>query len=141
MSLNTVFRFCLFLSVVLASDVMAQRAREALTIYQTQILEVTELHRLNRREVEVIVVELDKVERLETELTRQADLPPNASESGDNRAIRARLNQVTLNALGRAWKEMIQAQQQGVDIHRLPAVVFRGEVYHQVHDIRAILKP
>ena len=141
MSLNTVFRFCLILSVVLASDVMAQRAREALTIYQTQILEVTELHRLNRKEVDVIVIELDKVDRLETELTRQADLAPNASESGDNRAIRARLNQVTLNALGRAWKEMLQAQQQGVDLKRLPAVSFRGKVYHEVDDIRAILKP
>ena len=141
MSLNTVFRFCLFLSVVLASDVMAQGAKEALTIYQTQTLEVKELHRLNRKEVEVIVIELDKVERLETELTRQADLAPNASESGDNKAIRERLNQVTLNALGRAWKEMFHAQQQGVDLKRLPAVSFRGKVYHQVHDIRSILKP
>ena len=141
MSLNTVFRFCLFLSVVLTSDVMAQGSREVLTIYQTQTLEVTELHRLNRKEVEVIVIDLDKVERLETELTRQADLPPNASEFGDNRAIRARLNQVTLNALGRAWKEMIQAQQQGVDLNRLPAISFRGKVHHEVHDIRPILKP
>ena len=138
MHIATFMKLGLLLSVVLATDVAAL---ETMTIYQTKALNVKELHRVNKNQVDVIVVELDKVERLETELTRQADLPPNASESGDYRAIRARLNQVTLNALGRAWKEMIQAQQQGVDLKRLPAVVFRGKVYHEVHDIRAILKP
>ena len=131
-------KFGFLLSVVFATDVAAL---EAMTLYQTQTFKVAELHRINRNQVDLIVFELDKVERLEAELTRQADLPPNASESGDNRAIRARLNQVTLNALGRAWKEVIEAQQQGVDLNRLPAVSFRGKVYHEVHDIRAILKP
>ena len=138
MRINMLMKFGFLMSVVFAADVLAL---ETMTVYQTQAIKVGELHRVNKNQVDVIVVELDKRERLEAELTRQADLPPNASESGDNRTIRARLNRVTLNALGRAWKEMIQAQQQGVDIHRLPAVVFRGEVYHQVHDIRAILKP
>ena len=138
MWIATLMKFGFLLSVVFAADVVAL---ETMTVYQTQVLKVTELHRVNKNKIDLIVVELDKVERLETELTRQADLPPNASESGDNRAIRARLNQVTLNALGRAWKEMIQAQQKGVDLNRLPAVSFRGKVYHEVHDIRAILKP
>ena len=137
MHIATFMKLGLLLSVVLATDVAAL---ETMTIYQTQALKVTELHRV-KKGIDIIVVELDKLERLEAELTRQASLAPNASESGDNRAIRARLNQVTLNALGRAWKEMIQAQQQGVDLKRLPAVVFRGKVYHEVHDIRSILKP
>jgi len=131
-------KFGFLMSVVFAADVLAL---ETMTVYQTQAIKVGELHRVNKNKFDLIVVELDTVERLETELTRQANLAPNASESGDNRAILARLNQVTLNALGRAWKEMIQAQQQGVDIHRLPAVSFRGKVYHEVHDIRSILKP
>ena len=138
MRVKLFLKFAVMTSVVLAADVAAL---EAMFLYQTQAFKVPELHRVNENTIDLIVVELDKVEHLEAELTRQADLPLNASESGDNRAIRARLNQVTLNALGRAWKEMIQAQQQGVDLNRLPAVSFRGKVYHQVHDIRSILKP
>ena len=138
MRVKLFLKFAVMTSIVFAADVAAL---EAMILYQTQTFKVTELHRVNKNTIDLIVVELDKVERLEAELTRQADLPLNASESGDNRAIRARLNQVTLNALGRAWKEMIQAQQQGVDLNRLPAVSFRGKVHHEVHDIRSILKP
>ena len=138
MRVKLFLKFAVMTSIVLATDVAAL---EAMILYQTQAFKVTQLHRVNKNTIDLIVVELDKVERLEADLTRQADLPPNASESGDNRAIRARLNQVTLNALGRAWKEMIQAQQQGVDLNRLPAVSFRGKVHHEVHDIRSILKP
>ena len=138
MRVKLFLKFAVMTSIVVAADVAAL---ETMILYQTQAFKVTQLHRVNKNTIDLSVVELDKVERLEADLTRQADLPPNASESGDNRAIRARLNQVTLNALGRAWKEMIQAQQQGVDLNRLPAVSFRGKVHHEVHDIRSILKP
>lgn len=127
----------LLLSVVLATDVAAL---ETMTIYQTQALKVTELHRVNRN-IDVSVVELDKLERLEAELTRQANIAPDTKESDGKRAVRGQLDRLTLNAIGRAWREIIQAQQQGVDVNRLPAVVFRGKVTHQVHDIRSILKP
>lgn len=127
----------LLLSVVLATDVAAL---ETMTIYQTQALKVTELHRVNRN-IDVSVVELDKLERLEAELTRQANIAPDTKEGDGKRAVRGQLDRLTLNAVGRAWREIIQAQQQGVDVNRLPAVVFRGKVTHQVHDIRSILKP
>ena len=137
MHIATLMKLGFLLSVVLATDVAAL---ETMTIYQTQALKVTELHRV-KRGIDVIVVELDKLERLEAELTRHANIAPDAKESDGERAVRGQLNQLTLNAIGKAWKEIIQAQAQGVDLNRLPAVVFRGQVYHQVHDIRAILKP
>ena len=138
MRIATLMKFGFLLSVVLVTDVAAL---ETMTVYQTQAIKVAELHRVNRKQVDLIVVELDKVERLEAELTSQANLPPNASESGDNSGIRAKLKQTTLNALGRAWREVLIAQQRGVDLKRLPAVDFRGKVYHEIHDIRSILKP
>ena len=138
MRVKLFLKFAVMASVVFAADVLAL---EAMTVYQTQAFKVTELHRVNKNTIDLIVVELDKVERLEAELTRQAELAPNVSENGDNRAIRARLNQITLNALGRAWRDVLLAQQRGVDLKSLPAVDFRGKVYHEVHDIRTILKP
>ena len=137
MRLNLFLKTMVLLSVVLITDAVAQ---ETMTIYQTKALKVTELHRV-KKGIEVIVVELDKLERLEAELTRQANIAPDAKESDGKRAVRGQLNQLTLNAVARAWDEAVQAQVQGVDVNRLPAVVFRGKVYHEVHDIRSILKP
>ena len=137
MHIATFMKLGLLLSVVLATDVAAL---ETMTIYQTQALKVTELHRV-KKGIDIIVVELDKLERLEAELTRQAKIAPNAKESDGERAVRGQLNQLTLSAVAQAWDEVVQAQVLGVDLSRLPAVVFHGEVYHEVHDIRSILKP
>ncbi len=115
-------------------------ALETMTIYQTQSLKVAGLHRI-KKSIDVEMIELDKLERLEAELTRQANIAPDAKESDGEKTLRGQLNRLTLNAIGRAWKEIIQAQQQGINIKRLPAVSFRGKVHHEVHDIRAILKP
>lgn len=130
-------QFGLLLSAVLAADVAAL---ETMTIYQTKALKVTELHRV-KKSIDLIIVELDKLERLEAELTRQAKIAPDAKESDGERAVRGQLNQLTLNAVARAWDEVVQAQIQGVNLNRLPAVLFRGKVHHEVHDIRSILKP
>ena len=107
---------------------------------QTQWVKVAGLHRI-KKSIDVEIIELDKLGRLEAELTRQANIASDATESDGEKALRGQLNQLTLNAIGRAWKEIIQAQQQGINIKRLPAVSFRGKVHHEVHDIRAILKP
>ena len=138
MRIATMMRFGMLLSLIVAGDVAA---REIMTIYQTQTLKVSELHRVNKDKIELIIIELDKVERLEAELTRQADIAPGAKESDGEKALRGQMTQLTLNAIGRAWREKIHALQQGINDKRLPSVVFRGKVYHQVHDIRSILKP
>ena len=137
MRIKTLMQTGVLLSLVFTGDAVAL---ETMTIYQTQSLKVTELHRI-KKSIDVEMIELDKLERLEAELTRQAHIASDAKETDGEKAIRGQLNQLTLNAIGRAWKEIIQAQVQGVDLNRLPAVVFRGEVYHQAHDIRSILKP
>ena len=137
MRIKTLMQTGVLLSLVFTGDAVAL---ETMTIYQTQSLKVTELHRI-KKNIDVEMIELDKLERLEAELTRQANISSDATESDGEKVIRGQLNQLTLNAIGRAWKEIIQAQQQGINIKRLPAVVFRGKVYHEVHDIRAILKP
>jgi hypothetical protein len=126
----------MLLSVVLT---VHASALETMTVYQTQTLKVAELHRVNKNKVDLVIVELDKVERLEAELTRQANFAPDAKESDGEKAIRGQFNQLTINALGRAWRDVVHAQLQGVKIARLPAVSFRGKVYHEVHDIRSIL--
>lgn len=137
MRIAAFMQFGLLLSAVLAADVAAL---ETMTIYQTKALKVTELHRV-KKSIDLIIVELDKLERLEAELTRQAKIAPDAKESDGERAVRGQLNQLTLNAVARAWDEVVQAQIQGVNLNRLPAVLFRGKVHHEVHDIRSILKP
>ena len=138
MRMNTLMKAGVLLSLVLTVNAVAL---ETMTIYQTQSLKVKELHRVNKNKVDLVIIELDKIERLEAELTRQANFAPDAKESDGEKAVRGQLNQLTLNAIGRAWREVIQAQFQGVNLNRLPTVVFRGKVYHKVHDIRAILKP
>ena len=137
MRVNTLMKTGVLLSLVFTVNAVAL---ETMTIYQTQSLKVAGLHRV-KKSINVEMIELDKLERLEAELTRQANIASDATESDGEKVIRGQLNQLTLNAIGRAWKEIIQAQQQGINIKRLPAVVFRGKVYHEVHDIRAILKP
>ena len=137
MRIAAFMQFGLLLSAVLAADVVAL---ETMTIYQTKALKVTELHRV-KKSIDLIIVELDKLVRLEAELTRQAKIAPDAKESDGERAVRGQLNQLTLNAVARAWDEVVQAQIQGVNLNRLPAVLFRGKVHHEVHDIRSILKP
>lgn len=137
MRIAAFMQFGLLLSAALAADVVAL---ETMTIYQTKALKVTELHRV-KKSIDLIIVELDKLERLEAELTRQAKIAPDAKESDGERAVRGQLNQLTLNAVARAWDEVVQAQIQGVNLNRLPAVLFRGKVHHEVHDIRSILKP
>ena len=137
MRIAAFMQFGLLLSAALAADVVAL---ETMTIYQTKALKVTELHRV-KKSIDLIIVELDKLERLEAELTRQAKIAPDAKESDGERAVRGQLNQLTLNAVARAWDEVVQAQIQGVDLNRLPAVLFRGKVHHEIHDIRSILKP
>ena len=138
MRIKTLMGSAVLLSLVFTVNAVAL---ETMTIYQTQSLKVKELHRVNKNKVDLVIIELDKIERLEAELTRQANFAPDAKESDGEKALRGQLNQLTLNAIGRAWKEIIQEQVQGVDLNSLPAVVFRGEVYHQAHDIRSILKP
>ena len=137
MRVKRLLTFVFVLSVVLATDVAAL---ERMTVYQTQSLKVAGLHRI-KKSIDVEIIELDKLGRLEAALTRQANIASDAKESDGEKALRGQLNQLTLNAIGRAWKEIIQAQMQGINIKRLPAVFFRGKVYHEVHDIRAILKP
>ena len=137
MRVNTLMKAGVLLSLVLTVNAAAL---ETMTIYQTQSLKVAEPHRI-KKSIDVEIIELDKLGRLEAELTRQANLAPDAKESDGEKALRGQLNQLTLNAIGRAWKEIIRAQQQGINIKRLPAIYFRGRVYHEVHDIRAILKP
>ena len=137
MRIAALVQFGFLLTAALAADVVAL---ETMTIYQTKALKVTELHRV-KKSIDLIIVELDKLVRLEAELTRQAKIAPDAKESDGERAVRGQLNQLTLNAVARAWDEVVQAQIQGVNLNRLPAVLFRGKVHHEVHDIRSILKP
>ena len=137
MRIATLAKAGFLLLVFITTDCIAL---ETMTIYQTQSLKVAGLHRI-KKSIDVEIIELDKLGRLEAELTRQANLAPDAKESDGEKALRGQLNQLTLNAIGRAWKEIIRAQQQGINIKRLPAIYFRGRVYHEVHDIRAILKP
>ena len=137
MRIKTLMQTGVLLSLVFTVDAVAL---ETMTIYQTQSLKMAGLHRI-KKSIDVEIIELDKLGRLEAELTRQANLAPDAKEIDGEKALRGQLNQLTLNAIGRAWKEIIQAQQQGINIKRLPAVYFSGKVYHEVHDIRTILKP
>jgi len=137
MRIKTLMQTGVLLSLVFTVDAVAL---ETMTIYQTQSLKVAGLHRI-KKSIDVEMIELDKLGRLEAELTRQANIASDATESDGEKAIRGQFKQLTLNALGRAWREIVHAQQQGINIKRLPAIYFRGRVYHEVHDIRAILKP
>ena len=136
MRMKRLVKFIILASVVFTTNAIA---RETMTVYQSQELKVAELHRVNKVKVNLVIIELDKVARLEAELTQQANFAADAKESDGEKAVQGEFNQLTLNALGRAWKEVIHAQLQGVNPSHLPAVSFRGKVYHKVYDIRSIL--
>ena len=128
---------CLLLSVVLTSNTWG---RESITIYQTQDLKVENLQRINHNVMDVTLVELGKLEKLEAALTRRVNLPPGVSEKDASRRIRKQLDSMTVKALTDAWEDVIQAEQQGVDRDRLPAVFYRGEIHHDVQDIRTVFR-
>ena len=128
---------CLLLSVVLTSNTWG---RESITIYQTQDLKVENLQRINHNVMDVTLVELGKLEKLEAALTRRVNLPRGVSEKDASRRIRRQLDSMTVNALTDAWEDVIRAEQQGVDRDRLPAVSYRGEVHHDVRDIRTVFR-
>ncbi len=128
---------CLLLSVVLTSNAWG---RESITIYQTQDLKVENLQRINHNAMDVTLVELGKLEKLEAALTRRVNLPPGVSEKDASRRIRKQLDSMTVKALTDAWEDVIQAEQQGVDRDRLPAVFYRGEIHHDVRDIRTLFR-
>ena len=128
---------CLLLSVVLTSNTWG---RESITIYQTQDLKVENLQRINHNVMDVTLVELGKLEKLEAALTRRVNLPPGVSEKDASRRIRKQLDSMTVKALTDAWEDVIRAEQQGVDRDRLPAVFYRGEIHHDVRDIRTVFR-
>ncbi len=128
---------CLLLSVVLTSNTWG---RESITIYQTQDLKVENLQRINHNAMDVTLVELGKLEKLEAALTRRVNLPPGVSEKDASRRVRKQLDSMTVKALTDAWEDVIRAEQQGVDRDRLPAVFYRGEIHHDVRDIRTVFR-
>ena len=128
---------CLLLSVVLTSNTWG---REYITIYQTQDLKVENLQRINHNVMDVTLVELGKLEKLEAALTRRVNLPPGVSEKDASRRIRKQLDSMTVNALTDAWEDVLQAEQQGVDRDRLPAVFYRGTIHHDIRDIRTVFR-
>jgi hypothetical protein len=128
---------CLLLSVVLTSNTWG---RESITIYQTQDLKVENLQRINHNAMDVTLVELGKLEKFEAALTRRVNLSPGVSEKDASRRIRKQLDSMTVKALTDAWEDVIQAEQQGVDRDRLPAVFYRGEIHHDVRDIRTVFR-
>lgn len=128
---------CLLLSVVLTSNTWG---RESITIYQTQDLKVENLQRINHNAMDVTLVDLGKLEKLEAALTRRVNLPHGVSEKDASWRIRKQLDSMTVKALTDAWGDVIQAEQQDVDRDRLPAVFYRGEIHHDVRDIRTIFR-
>ncbi len=127
----------LLLSVALASNAWG---KESITIYQTRDFKVTNLQRINHNAMDVTLVELGKLEKLEAALTRRVNLPPGVSEKDASRRVRKQLDSMTVKALTDAWEDVIQAEQQGVDRDRLPAVFYRGEIHHDVRDIRTVFR-
>jgi len=116
-------------------------AKVPIIIYYTPESKIPNLQHINQNALAITVVVLGKLEQLEAELTRQAKLTPGISEVEAGRRIRKHLHARTVNAIGEAWKVRLQAEQHGVDPKRLPAVFFRGEIYHDVRDIRRFLRP
>ena len=128
---------CLLLSAILASSAWS---RESITIYQTRDLKVTNLQRINHNAMDVMLVELGKLEQLEAALTRRVNLPHGVSEKDARKRIRKQMDSTTVKALTDAWKDVIQAEQRGVDPDRLPAVFYRGAIHHDVRDIRTVFR-
>ena len=128
---------CVLLSAILSSNAWG---RESITIYQTRDFKVTNLQRINHNAMDVTLVELGKLEQLETALTKRVNLPPGVSEKDASARIRKQMDSATVKALTDAWKDVIQAEQRGVDPDRLPAVFYRGEIHHDVRDIRTVFR-
>ena len=127
----------LLLSVVLASNAWG---RESITIYQTRDFKVTNLQRINHNAMDVTLVELGKLEKLEAALTKRVNLPPGVSEKDASARIRKQMDEKTVKAFADAWKDVIQAEQRGVDLDRLPAAFYRGAIHHDVQDIRTVFR-